>query len=139
MLANTIFHSYLLLHKVISSATFELKSKIYWWEFWGILGLKKVHPFLGPVYYYKQEDWRSRLGYLLSLHLVSSPCSSYKRMHSRLLFGFFFRAYPWPEDWNSEKGRSTVFYEDVHGLKEIIYLPYEVSVKLKIVIWHRGN
>lgn len=30
------------------------------------------------------------------------------------------------EDWNSEKGRSAVFHEDVHGLKKIVHLPDEV-------------
>ena len=49
------------------------------------------------------------------------------------------RAYPGSEDWNSEKGRSAVFHEDVYGLKEIIYLPYEVSVRMRIVTCHRKN
>nr|BAE91612.1 unnamed protein product [Macaca fascicularis] len=68
-----------------------------------------------------------------------SPSSPHTKMHSRLLFTSSFRAYPGSKDWNSEKGRSTVFHENVYGLKEIIYLPNEVSVKLRIVIRYRKD
>jgi hypothetical protein len=60
-------------------------------------------------------------------------------MYSRLFFTSSFRAYPGSKDWNSEKGRSTVFHEDVYGLKEIIYLPNEVSVRFRVAVWHKND
>lgn len=70
-LSLACLHSYLPLNKVISSATFELKNKIYWWEL-RYFRLKKSIPSLAPVCY-KQEEWRPWLGYLLSLPSLSLP------------------------------------------------------------------
>lgn len=105
---------------------------------WGILDLKKIHPLL-VLFFYKQGDWTAWIGYL-SLPPVSllSLFTTYKNT-LQTIFHIIFRAYPWSEDWNSEKGRSAVFHEDVYGLKEIIYLPYEVSVRLRTVIWYKKN